>query len=99
MNKEQKKRMAYREFVGSGESNITYRIQVSMGCTELHRFIEHEWDNEDGTGYDISHDCWPMGIEDLKRFVKFASVCIELSEAFEQAHPPVAQGEGVTNEG
>lgn len=101
MNKEQRKRMAEREFVGGDpeQQEITYAVQVSMGRAWLHREWEHEWDNEHGTGPDTSHECWPMSIADLKKFVECANWAIQKSEAFEQAHPPVAQGEGVTNEG
>ncbi len=89
MNKEQKKRMASREFVGtdSEQAEITYTIQVSGKHVELHRGWEEEWDNADGTGQDDGHDCWLMTVDDLKKFVECATWTIQKSEAFEAAHP------------
>lgn len=95
MDKEQRKRMANREFVGTDpeQNEITYAIQVSGGRVWLHRQWEEEWDNEHGTGPDEGHDCWLMNVDDLKKLVECATWAIEKSEAFEAAHP-VKQVEG-----
>lgn len=90
MNKEQRQRMAYREFAvidpDDGEaSNIL--IQVSGNRAELHRQWEQPWDNESGTGPDIARDTWAMSIGDLKQFIADAQWCLEKSEAFEKSHP------------
>lgn len=91
MNKEQRRRMAWRGFTGAGEesgqADINYTIQVSGKRVEMHREWPEEWDNEDGTDRDIGHECWIMSLDDLKKMVTNAQWCIEKSEAFEKAHP------------
>jgi hypothetical protein len=96
MNKEQRKRMATREFIGMDpdQTEITYTVQVSGNRVELMRTWEEEWDNESGTGHDVGHDCWIMSLDDLKKLVGCATWTIEKSEAFEAAHLPESEKRG-----
>lgn len=83
MDKEQKKRMANRTIIQEADQNIDFTVQVSGDEVELHRDYEQPWDNEGGTGPDISHEVWTMNLDTLKRFIAAAQWCIEKSEAFE----------------
>lgn len=88
MDKEQRKRMAYRTVIQSdeGQSDIEYTVQVSGDCVELHQTYNHEWENEDGTGPDISHEVWVMNLDTFKEFIRAAEWCVEKSEAFDAKH-------------
>ena len=88
MDKEQQKRMAYRTIVQEGEQDIEYTVQVSGNQVELHQTYNQGWDNEHGTGPDISHEVWTMNKEVFKRLLEASQWCIEKSEAFEASHPP-----------
>lgn len=85
MDKEQKKRMANREFVSDEEGHLetTYTIRVSGQVAELQRNVD---DPTDEDGFHES-DIWGMSLDDLKKIIKHANWCIEHSEAFEAAHP------------
>jgi hypothetical protein len=85
MDKEQQKRMAYRTIVQEDERNTEYTVQVSGDQVELHQSYNQEWDNEHGTGPDVSHEVWSMNLDTLKSFMAAAQWCIEKSEAFEIA--------------
>ena len=89
MDKEQRKRMAYKTVVqeDEGQGDIEYQVQVSGDRVELHQTYDHEWENESGTGPDISHEVWVMNLEVFKNLIKAAQWCIEKSEAFETSHP------------
>jgi hypothetical protein len=88
MDKEQRKRMAYRTIVQEDEQqgDIEYTVQVSGDRVEIHQTYDHEWDNESGTGPDISHETWEMSKDVLKKLISAAQWCIEKSEAFEASH-------------
>jgi len=89
MDKEQKKRMASRTVVqcDEGQGDIEYTVQVSGSRVELHQQYEQPYENEHGTGPDISVETWVMSKAVLKEFLKAAAWCIEQSEAYEAAHP------------
>jgi len=88
MDAEQRKRMANRTIIQEGEpGDIDYTIQVSGEHVELHQTFNQEWDNEHGTGPDVSHEVWTMSKDTLKRFIEAAQWCVEKSEAFEASHP------------
>lgn len=89
MDNEQRKRMANRTVVqeDEGQGDIEYTVEVSGDRVELHQTYDHEWDNESGTGPDVSHETWVMRKDILKSLIKAAQWCIEKSEAFEEAHP------------
>ena len=94
MNKEQRLRMAYQTIVkeDEGQGDLEYTVQVSGDRVELHQSYDAEWDNEDGTGSDVQHECWVMDLDTFKRFLKAGQWCVEKSEAFEAKHP-VEEGE------
>jgi hypothetical protein len=98
MDTEQKKRMANRTIVQEEDQDIEFTIQVSGDEVELHRDYEQPWDNEHGTGPDVSHEVWTMSLDTLKRFLTAARWCVEKSEAFESAHPKSSHDDEVRNE-
>lgn len=83
MDKEQRKRMAYRGF---NQADIEYTIQVSGERVELHQIYEAPWDDEHGTP-DEHHECWIMSKDTLKKLIGAATWCIEKSEKFEASRP------------
>lgn len=89
MDKEQKKRMAHRAIIqhDDDQGDIEYEIQVSGERVEIHQTYDHNWENEDGTGPDISHEMWVMSKDVFKKLLEAGQWCIEKSEAFEAAHP------------
>jgi len=89
MDKEQKKRMANRTVVqcDEGQGDIEYTVQVSGSRVELHQDYEQPWENEQGTGHDVTRETWVMSKDVLKAFLKAAAWCIEQSDAYEAAHP------------
>jgi len=88
MDKEQRQRMANRTIIQEGEpEDIEYTVQVSGDCVELHQTYPQPWENESGSGPDISHEVWTMSLDTFKRFMTAARWCIEKSEAFEASHP------------
>lgn len=89
MDKEQRKRMAERTVIQAdeGQGDIEYTIQVSGDRVEIHQTYDHEWENEYGTGPDVSHETWVMSKDVLKKLLGAGQWCIEKSEAFEAAHP------------
>lgn len=89
MDKEQKKRMAYRTVVqqDDGQGDIDYTVQVSGDRVELHLDYDPEREYGDGDGPEAQSECWTMSKDILKQLITAASWCIEKSEAFESAHP------------
>lgn len=89
MDKEQQKRMATRTIVqqDEGQGDIEFTVQVSGNRVELHQSYDQEWDNEDGTGPDISHETWVMSKAVFKKLLEAGQWCVEKSEAFEASHP------------
>ena len=88
MDKEQKRRMATRTVVELDEAQAAfeYTIQVSGDCVELHQTGPEPWENEQGSGPDVSLEVWTMSKDVLKSLIKAAQWCIENSEAFEASH-------------
>jgi hypothetical protein len=90
MNKEQKKRMAYRSViqhdVDETQGGIEYTVQVSGDRVELHQTYDHNWENESGTGPDVSHETWVMSKDVFKSLLEAGQCCIEKSESFEADH-------------
>ena len=82
MDKEQRKRMAYRSVIQMDENqgDIEYTVKVSGDRVELHQTYDHNWENEDGTGLDASHEMWTMSKDVLKSLIGAAQWCIEKSE-------------------
>jgi hypothetical protein len=100
MDKEQRRRMANRTIVQSdeGQGDIEYTVQVSGDRVELHQQYDHQWDNEDGTGPDISHEVWVMDKDSFKRLLEAGQWCVEKSEAFEATHPKSSHDDEVRDE-
>lgn len=100
MDKEQRKRMAYRTVVqeDEGQGDIEYTIQVSGDRVEIHQTYDHGWENEDGTGPDVSHETWVMNKEVFKKLLNAGQWCIEKSEAFEASHPKISHDDEVRDE-
>jgi hypothetical protein len=93
MDREQKKRTAYRTVVqqDEGQSDIDYTVQVSGDRVEIHKDYDEEWENEDGTGPDTSRETWVMSKEVFKNLLEAGQWCVSKSEAFELAHPIAKQ--------
>lgn len=91
MDKEQKLRMAYREFFSEDEGHLetTYIVRVSGQAVELLRSVD---DPTDEDGFHES-DLWAMSLDDLKKLIKYANWCIEHSESFERSHPKARETE------
>jgi hypothetical protein len=85
MDKEQKKRMAHRTIIqqDEGQGDIEYTVKASGDRVELHQTYDHNWENEDGTGPDVSHEVWVMSKDVFKSLIEASQWCIEKSEAFE----------------
>ena len=89
MDIEQRKRMVNRTVVQHDEDqgDIEYTVEISGDRVELHQIYDHEWENESGTGPDVSHETWVMSKDTLKSLIKAAQWCLARSEAFETTHP------------
>ncbi len=89
MDKEQRKRMAYRTIIqhDEGQGDIGYTIEVSGDRVELHQTYNQPWEDENGTGPDVAVETWVMSKDVLKRLIEAAQWCIQKSEAFEATHP------------
>lgn len=88
MNKEQRKRMAWKGIVAQqdeGQADIEYTVQVSGNRVEIYQHYEAPWEDENGEP-DSQHECWIMSKDTLKRLIEAAQWCIEKSEAFEASH-------------
>lgn len=89
MDKEQRRRMAERTIVqeDEGQGDIEYTVQVSGDRVEIHQAYDQEWENENGTGPDVSHSVWVMSKDVFKRLLEAGRWCVEKSEEFEALHP------------
>ena len=97
MDKEQRKRMAYRTVIqhDEGQGDIEYTVQVSGERVEIHQTYDAEWENEAGTGPDVQHEQWVMSKDTLKKLIEAAQWCVKKSEEFERTHPQSAEGKQV----
>lgn len=94
MDKEQRKRMAWRTVIqhDEGQGDIGYAVEVSGNRVELHQIVETPTDNANGTGHAIESSTWVMSKDVFKQLLKVAQECIEQSEAFEATHPQEKAG-------